>query len=426
MNDDVFIVGIYSTPAGRFFDLSAKDLVRAAYIGALSDAQLDGGDIGHVWFSNMMLDFWGQPNVKGQVCLLPLFEDGLLPAGVAVSNVEAACASASLAFNGAWKDVLSGECDLSLAIGMEKMYDPNRRAEFFVRLEKGTDFLDPQVWLHQYEDLAAGCSTRFVRGPDRSLAIDIYALWAKTHMERYGTTAEQIAHAAAKNHSNSVGNPRAQYQFPMDVESVLADRMVSDPLTRSMCAPIGDAAAAALLCSSSYLSSLSPEVRSRAVLVRGHAVAGGRMRASWEDERAPVLASRKAYEMAELTPDKIDVVELHDATSFAEIHLVEDLGFCPRGEGGPFTASGATARGGMIPVNPSGGLVSRGHPIGATGLMMLNELCLQLRGEAGAIQVQNARIGLAENGGGLIGTDLAACAVTILESTRREEIASSD
>jgi acetyl-CoA acetyltransferase len=416
VRDDVFIIGIHSTPTGRFFDQSPKDLVRAAYLGVLEDAQIDGNAIGHIWFSNMLLDFWGQPNVKGQVCLLPLVEEGLLPAGVATSNVEAACASASLAFNGAWKDILSGECEVSLALGMEKMYDPNRRAEFFVRLEKGTDFLDPQIWLDQYQRMAADCGTRFERSPDRSIAIDIYALWAKTHMARYGTTARQIAHAAAKNHTNSVGNPRAQYQFPMDVDAVLADRMVSDPLTRAMCAPIGDAAAAALLCSGAFLADLPARVRRRAVLVRGHALAGGRMQASWEDDRAPFVAARRAYQMAELDPADIDVVELHDATSFAEIHLVEDLGFCPRGEGGPFTASGATARDGTIPVNPSGGLVSRGHPIGATGLMMLHEVCIQLRGDAGAMQVPEAQTGLVENGGGLIGNDLAACAVTILES----------
>jgi acetyl-CoA acetyltransferase len=416
VRDDVFIIGIHSTPAGRFFDQSPKDLVRSAYLGVLRDAQIDGSAIGHIWFSNMMLDFWGQPNVKGQVCFLPLVEEGLLPAGVATSNVEAACASASLAFNGAWKDILSGECDLSLALGMEKMYDPNRRTEFFVRLEKGTDLLDPQIWIEQYQHMAAGCGMQFERSPDRSIAIDIYALWAKTHMARYGTTARQIAHAAAKNHTNSAGNPRAQYQFPMDVDAVLADRMVSDPLTRAMCAPIGDAAAAALLCSSTFFGDLPAEVRDRAVLVRGHALAGGRRQASWEDDRAPVVAARRAYRMAELDPADIDVVELHDATSFAEIHLVEDLGFCPRGEGGPFTASGATARDGTIPVNPSGGLVSRGHPIGATGLMMLNEVCIQLRGEAGVMQVPKVQTGLVENGGGLIGNDLAACAVTILES----------
>ncbi len=420
VKDDVYILGIYSTPVGRFLDKSAKDLVRAAYLGVLEDARMDGGEnreaIGHVWFSNMMLDFWGQPNVRGQVCLLPLVEEGLLPSGVATTNVEAACASASLAFNGAWKDILSGQCELSLAIGMEKMYDPTRRAEFFVRLEKGTDFLDPQAWIELYERMAAECGSRFERSPDRSIAIDIYALWAKTHMARYGTTARQIASAAAKNHTNSAGNPRAQYRFPMDVDVVLADRMVSEPLTRAMCAPIGDGAAAALLCSGGFLWSLPAEAQRRAVKIRGHAVAGGRFYATWEDERAPVLAAKRAFQMAGMKPSDIDLAEVHDATSFAEIHLIEDLGFCARGEGGPFTESGATKRDGEIPVNASGGLVSRGHPIGATGLMMLNELCLQLRGEAGEIQVADARVALAENGGGLVGNDLAACAVTILEA----------
>lgn len=198
---------------------------------------------------------------------------------------------------------------------------------------------------------------------------------------------------------------------------MLSDRMVCEPLTRAMCAPMGDAAAAALLCSSDFLRG-APDVRSRAIRVRGHAIAGGSFDASWEDERAPVRAAQHAYQMAGLTPSEVDFVELHDATSFAEIHLIEDLGLCPRGQGGPFTASGATQRDGKIPVNPSGGLVSRGHPIGATGLMMLNELCIQLRGEADAIQLPRARVGLAENGGGIIGMDLAACAVTILDAPR--------
>ncbi|MGA8144949.1 MAG: thiolase family protein [Candidatus Acidiferrales bacterium] len=417
MASDVYIIAIFSTPAGRFPEKSPKSFVRDACLGVLNDASIDGAAIGHIWFSNMMLDFWGQPNIKGQVCLMPLIEEGVLPAGVPTTNVEAACASASVAFNGAWKDILSGECDLSLAIGVEKMYAPDRRAEFFVRLEKGTDWLDPEKWQELYRQSAASCGTEFAPSPDRSIAIDIYALWARTHMARYGTTARQIACAAAKNHTNSVGNPRAQYRFPMDTDSVLKDRMVRDPLTRAMCAPIGDAAAAALLCSGEYLRGLPAETRRRAVRVRAHAISGGRFNATWEDERAPVRAARRAYQAAKLEPDEVDVVELHDATSFAEIHLVEDLGLCPRGEGGPFTASGATARGGQIPVNPSGGLVSRGHPIGATGLMMLNELCIQLRGEGGDIQIPKARIGMAENGGGILGNDLAACAVTILEAT---------
>ena len=417
MASDVYIIGIFSTPAGRFPEKSPKNLVREAYLGALNDAQIDGVAVGHVWFSNMMLDFWGQPNVQGQVCMMPLIEEGLLPAGVPTTNVEAACASASMAFNGAWKDILSGQTELSLAIGVEKMYTADRRAEFFVRLEKGTDWLDPQKWQDLYRKSAAECGAEFAPSPDRSIAIDIYALWAKTHMARYGTTARQIASAAAKNHTNSVGNPRAQYRFPMDADAVLKDRMVRDPLTRAMCAPIGDAAAAAFLCSGDYLRGLPAHTRRRAIRIRAHSISGGKFQATWEDQRAPVRAARHAYKMAALEPGDIDLVELHDATSFAEIHLVEDLGLCARGEGGPFTSSGATARDGKIPVNPSGGLVSRGHPIGATGLMMLNELSIQLRGEGGEIQVPNARIGLAENGGGIIGNDLAACAVTILEAT---------
>jgi acetyl-CoA acetyltransferase len=245
--------------------------------------------------------------------------------------------------------------------------------------------------------------------------MDVYAVLAASHMRRYGTSAEQIAAAAAKNHTAAVGNARAQYRFPMSVQAVLADRMVVDPLTRAMCAPRGDGAAAVLVCSDRFLAEQPAAVRERALLVRGHAIAGGRTDGMWEDDRAPVRSAAATYHMAGLRPSDIDVVELHDATAFAEIHLVEDLGLCPRGAGGPFTASGATQRGGEVAVNPSGGLVSRGHPIGATGLMMLTELALQLRGEAGDLQVPDARIGLAENAGGFQGLDVAVCATTILE-----------
>lgn len=415
MREEVFIIGIYSTPAGEFPELSPKSLVRAAYAGALADARIDGANIGQVWFSNMMLDFWGQHSVKGQVCLMPLMEDGLLPAGIPITNVEGACASASFAFHGAWKDILSGQCDLSLAIGMEKMHAPSRHAELMARTAKCTDALDPGASEQMYKRAASELGMPFEFASGRVVPAEIFALWAKSHMARYGTTTHQIALAAAKSFANSVDNPRAQYRFTMDTESVLSDQTVSSPLTRSMCAPVGDAAAAALLCSGSYLKSMPANVRHRAIRVRGHAIASGQMKADWEGARAPVLAARHAYRMAEATPKEIDVVEVHDATSFEEIHILEDLGFCRRGEGGPFTASGATQRKGQLPVNPSGGLVSRGHPIGATGLMMLNELCIQLRGEAGSMQVPKARTGLAINGGGLLGNDFAACAVTILE-----------
>jgi acetyl-CoA acetyltransferase len=410
------VLGVAGTPAGRQPERSFSDLVREAYLGALADAGMaDGSALTHAWFSNLLMDFWGQSAGKGHAALTPLIREGVFPAGVSVTNVEAGCASASAAFNGAVKDVRSGAAEVGLAIGVEKMNDPERPGGYLAHMDRAVDQLDPDAWHELYRDVAVRSGGHFAPKVGRSIAMDIYAVWAASHMAAYGTTAEQIASAAAKNHTNAVGNPRAQYRFPMTVEEVLADRVVAEPLTRAMCAPTGDAAAAVVVCSDEYLRKVPREVRERALLVRGHALAGGTFDVTWDDLRAPVLAAAKAYEEARLTPTDVDLVELHDASSFAEVHLVEDLGFCQRGEGGPFTASGATAPGGEIPVNPSGGLVSRGHPIGATGIFMLAELAHQLRGEAGEIQVPGAAIGLAENGGGIIGNDVALCSVTILE-----------
>jgi acetyl-CoA acetyltransferase len=414
--NDVYILGIHATAVGRYLERGFGDLLHETYTGALADAGLeDGRDVGHVWFSNYMMDYWGQPYIRGQVCMRPVVEEGLLPAEVPTTNVEGGCASASIAFNGAWKEILAGQSPLALAIGVEKLYDPERPNEALEWLGQGTDLLHPEDWRRLYAKTAADIGGTFAPKTGQSIAMDVYALWAASHMDRYGTTAEQIACVAAKNHTNAVDNPRAQYRFGLTVDEVLADRMISEPLTRAMCAPMGDGAAAALLCSQRYLDDQPEHIRHRAIRVHGHAVAGGRFTAGWEDDRASVAAARRAFAMADLSPRDIDIVELHDATSFAEIHLLEDLGFCKRGQGGPYTAAGATAPGGELPVNLSGGLVSRGHPIGATGLMMLNELAVQLRGEAGASQRPNARLGLAENGGGLFGNDVAACAVTILE-----------
>jgi acetyl-CoA acetyltransferase len=209
-------------------------------------------------------------------------------------------------------------------------------------------------------------------------------------------------------------NPLAQYQFEVSPEQVLADRMISWPLTRAMCAPIGDGAAAALVCSAAFLQTLPAAVRERAVRIRAAAISGGKYRRLDEPGLSHVAAQR-AYAMAGLQPTDIDVAEVHDATSFCEIYQAEMMGFCPVGQGGAYVASGATTLGGERPINLSGGLVSKGHPVGATGLSMIHELALQLRGEAGDRQQAGAHIGLAENGGGVIGFDEAACAVTILE-----------
>ncbi|MGV0768725.1 thiolase family protein [Mycobacterium syngnathidarum] len=414
---DAYILGAYATNVGKFPDKDPKDLTRDAYLGVLADARLDDpAVIGAAWFGNMLMDNWRQPYLKGQLCFVPLVNEGLFPAGVPITNIEGGCATGSQAFSNALREILSGHSDVALAIGVEKMFDPDNPRAAMRGMEGALDWLDPRSWQQLYQQTAEANGTTFETGPERSVAMDLYSLWAHTHMQAYGTTIEHLATAAAKNHNNSVHNPRAQYQFPMTVQQVLDDRPVTDPLTRAMCAPIGDGAAAVLVCSQTYLDSCPPEVRERAVRIRANELACGIFDVSWADDRASVIAARKAYRAAGLSPADIDLVELHDASSFAEIYLLEDLGFCERGKGGEYTASGATAIDGELPVNPSGGLVSRGHPIGATGLMMLNEICIQLRGEAGGNAVPGARFGLAENGGGVIGNDAAVCSVTILEA----------
>lgn len=417
--DDTYILGVYATATGKFHDKNPKDLTREAYLGVLADARLDDPSvIGGAWFGNYMMDHWGQSYVKGPLCMAPLMQEGLFPKGAPVATVEGACATGSLAFNGALRAVQAEHCEVALGIGVEKMHDPAQPRAAFECMERALDWLDPEPWKALYAQTARENGLRFETGPDRSIAMDVYAMWTHSHMRRYGTTARQIAAAAAKTHTNSAHNPRAQYQFPMTVDEVLNDRPISDPLTRAMCAPISDGAAAVLVCSRRYLEGCAPEVRERAVRVRAQEIASGVFGASWEDDRAPVMAARKAYRTAGLTPEDIDVVELHDACSFAEISLAEDLGLCPRGKGGELAESGASAIGGKVAINPSGGLISRGHPIGATGLMMLNELSIQLRGEAQGNAVANARYALAENGGGVIGNDNAVCSVTILEAPR--------
>jgi acetyl-CoA acetyltransferase len=218
---------------------------------------------------------------------------------------------------------------------------------------------------------------------------------------------------AAKAHNNSVLNPFAQYTFPMTVEEVLADREVAYPLTRAMCAPVGDGAAAVVLCSERYLRR-NPS--GRAVAIRASILRSGKREGGHDSGSR---ASKAAYEAAGIGPEDVDVAELHDATAYGEVGVTEELGFCPAGEGGAFAESGATAIDGKLPINTGGGLIARGHPVGATGLAQVLELTNQLRGEAGERQVKNPRIGLAENGGGLLGSGPAAVCVHVLEAPSR-------
>jgi acetyl-CoA acetyltransferase len=243
--------------------------------------------------------------------------------------------------------------------------------------------------------------------------MDTYAMQAAFHMSKYGTTQRQIATAASQDHHHGSLNPLAQYRFEVSVDQALEDRVVSYPLTRSMCAPVGDGAAAALVCSERFLAGLPSEVRERAIEIKASTLSGGKYRRLDEPGLSRIAAER-AYKMADLSPSEINVAEVHDATSFSVIYQSEMMGFCSEGKGGDFVSSGATAWGGELPINLSGGLVSKGHPVGATGLSMIHELTTQLRGEAGPRQAEGARVALAENGGGSIGFDEAVCSITIL------------
>ncbi|MBI5113088.1 MAG: thiolase family protein [Rhodovulum sp.] len=416
---DVYLLGSACTPFGRLPHKTYKDLTRDIVVDVLADARLDDGEpIGSVWFGNCGMGAFEQRNIRGQVCFTPLVRDGRFPERVPIVNVEGGCATASLAFYGAVKDVASGETDVALAIGVEKTFfeDRARTQEIF---DGAIDRFDPHEWEAYYTAIGERAGKPFTpKAGGATVFMSTYAMQAAYHMKRFGTTQRQIAAGAAKNHHMGSLNPGAQYRFEMSVDEVLNDREVSWPLTRAMCAPIGDGAAGAVLCSEAFLASRPPEVRERAVRVLTVQMSGGKYRDPDEPGLSRV-AARKAYDRAGLSPADVDIAEVHDATAFCELYQCEMLGFCPDGEGGAYVESGATSLGGERPVNLSGGLVSKGHPIGATGLSMIHELVVQLRGEAGPRQAERARVALAENGGGVIGFDEAICAVTLLAAPRR-------
>ncbi len=412
---DAFIIGTYSTSFGKWPDRSYKDLTREAYLGVLADAGMDDGrDIGMAHFGNCGMWLEGQGSIRGQVCFTPLVREGLFPERAPMVNVEDACATGSMALHGAWLQVISGQSDLALAIGVEKIHRPGEPDKVKASFDAGIDVFDKQEWLNHYAAAGEACGKPFAPGADRTIFMDTYAMQACHHMQAHGTTRRQIAAAAAKNHNNGARNPKAQYRFELSVDDVLADRPVSYPLTRSMCAPIGDGAAAALVCSADYLRGLGGGIADRAVRIRGIGLSGGKYRRP-DEPGLSWHAAQRAYAMAGVSPGDISVAEVHDATAFCEVYQIEMMGFCESGRGGPTVEAGETAIGGRITVNTSGGLVSKGHPVGATGLSMIDELTGQLRGEAGERQVTGAGLALAENGGGVIGLEEAACAVTILE-----------
>ncbi len=386
---DVAVIGAGMTRFGKFLGRTLKDLAGEAVRDALASAGIDKGKLEAAVVGNAVAGLMtGQEMVRGQVVLR---EIGI--GGIPVVNTENACASSSTAFHLAWLYVASGLCDVALAVGMEKLYHEDKQRSFQAI---GTAM-----------DLE--CVQARDEGPgDRSLFMDMYAERAQRHMQKYGTTREQFARVAAKSHFHGSLNPRAQYRDAYTAEEILASPIVAGPLTRLMCSPIGDGAAAAVLCAAGR----APEFTSKPVFVRASVLGSGSDHGPNEPGIARRLA-QLAYEKAGIGPEDLGVIELHDATAPAELILYEDLGLCPDGEGGRLIDSRATYLDGTMPVNTSGGLVSKGHPIGATGVSQVYEVFYQLGGEAGERQVHNPRAALTENGGGFIRGEAAAVAIHI-------------
>ncbi len=408
---ETFIVGVGMTPFGRFPDMSLAALAARAAAEALADAGAAPAQAEAIVFANAAQGaLEGQHGIRGQAAL-----DGCGFGNAPVVNVENACASASTALNIAHVLVGSEAHDCVLAIGAEKMVTPDpvksmAAFEGSLDLSRRQETIDELLAMGRGLAPPAGADTN---GP-HSVFMDVYAAFCRHHMAKFGTTQRQMAVVSAKNHRHSVHNPRSQYRRSYSVEEVLAARLIVWPLTLPMCSPISDGAAAALVCSRALAEKLG--ALPRAARIRASVLMSGDHRDPDRlDQHVARKASHRAYQAAGLGPADIDVVECHDATAFGEILQSEMLGFFDFGDGGRAAERGETGLGGRIPFNPSGGLESKGHPIGATGLGQIFELIGQLRGEGGPRQVEGARIALAENGGGLRGIEEAAVAITILE-----------
>jgi acetyl-CoA acetyltransferase len=394
------------TRFGRHGDRGVADLTAEAVHEALTDAGLERHQIEAAFFGNTtQAALEGQLMVGGQIALRRMgFER------IPVFNVENACATGATALHLAVAQVRAGAAGIALAVGAEKMNVADRDKAFAV-FDGAYDVSDPAGLTATLT--ALGGEVADADTGRRSIFMDVYAAMARAHMAAYGTTQRQIAAVAEKNHRHALHNDRAHHRTPLTVEDILAARPVTFPLTVPMCAPITDGAAAVVVCGERGLRRLAGTGRN--VRVLACAIGTGEQRElDATDRHITRLLAARAYEEAGVGPADVDVAEVHDATAFSEIQLTETLGLFEPGGGARAAETGVTSLGGRLPVNPSGGLGSKGHPLGATGLAQVYELVQQLRGESGARQVPGARIALAENGGGFYGGEEAVAAITVL------------
>jgi acetyl-CoA acetyltransferase len=391
---DVAIIGVGAHATGRFRDKPLKDLAYPAVWGALDDAGVTARDINVAYVGNSLGGLLtGQEGIRGQVVLQ---HSGI--SGIPIINVENACASAATALRGAWLEVASGAADIALAVGVEKM-DVGDSARTIGALSAVSEL--------ELSEIGMQFTASYAIHPKINL---------KSRMEEYGWTAADFAKPAVKNSYNGSLNPLAQHRKPLTIEEVVQSRVIVDPLTLLMCSSISDGAAAAVLCSTDIAAKFTSKTPIR---IASCVLQSGVYRLP--GDKSPYSATTSAYaayEKAGIGPGDLDAIELHDAMAPAELMLYERLGLCAPGDGPKLIDDKITTLGGKQPVNPSGGLCSRGHPVGATGLLQICELVWQMRGEAGPRQIDPLpKVTMAQNQGGLLlGQDSAVYACTILKS----------
>lgn len=376
----VAIIGTGIIPFGQHLERSIVTMAISATIAALKDADIDKETIGACYFANALGGMMFGDSTIGQNMTAAM---GITK--IPVVNVENACTSGSTAYYLARNAILAGECEVALVVGAEKMCVPD-----FGLINSGATELDTLLGMV----VPAG-----------------FALRAQRHMHDYGTTVEQMAAVTVKSRAYAALNPNAQFRKTETLEEVLAGPMIVDPFTRSQCCPIADGAAALILASDEFAAKYN-----RAIAIKSAVLTSG-----FYDNQADLThwdtdyySADLAYKKAGIGAEDVDLVECHDAFTFSEILHYEALGLCEEGQGGAYVAAGYASPGGKTPVNVSGGLLSRGHPIAATGVAQIVELVTQLRHEAGDRQVEGCRVALAQCMGGDKMGDTKSCTVTIL------------
>lgn len=375
----VSVIGVGMIPFGKYPDTNITDLGWPAVKAAIKDAGIDPRRIQAVYSGTARGGAMVGQRIMGRLGL----------AGLPIVNVENACSSSSSAMAQGVMAVSSGAYDVVLVIGVEKL----------TKFGGGTLPLDEDDW-----EVRLGLTMPA-----------LYAMRAQRYMHDFGVSLKDVASVSVKNRKNGALNPDAQMRKEVTVEEVLASRMIADPFTLLQCCPTGDGAAAIILASSAVAKQLS----NTPIEVRASHLTSGRFMSGFRDMTSPeitVRGARETFEESGLGPEDIDVAEVHDAFSVAELIYYEAFGFCARGDGAALLQSGATSIGGRIPINPSGGLIAKGHPVGATGAAQVVEIVRQLRGEAGARQVEGAKVGMTHaTGGGISGFDHGACSIHIFQ-----------